>query len=210
MASAEYEVCYSCHGLREQQEAQVIRQDNVTNARLEFDPGNDSYHPVVAPGRNPDVSGLEGGYTPSSRILCSHCHGSDSQGSGPGPRGPHGSAYPPILEREYLLGDDSSESSQSYALCYKCHNRALLLSDMNGFPHRRHVVELQAPCAVCHDAHGSRRNSHLINFMTATKSGTTVVESSGSGRRAFEDLGRLQGRCFLSCHGSDHDPKSYP
>lgn len=208
-ASFEYEVCYACHGLAEQARAAATRQDHVTNVRLELDPSNESYHPVVAPGRNHDVTGFEGGYNASSMIYCVDCHASDSAISSAGTRGPHGSIYEPILEREYQMADPSPESFQAYALCYKCHDRAALLSDRGGFPHRRHVVELQTSCAVCHDAHGSRRNGRLINFMTRGKTGTVVVSSSSGGTLAFEELGRNGGRCFLTCHGSDHNPKSY-
>lgn len=207
-ASFEYEVCYACHGVTEQSRAALVRQDHTTNVRLEFDPANPSFHPVVAPGKNPDVSGFEGGYTPSSLIFCTDCHNSDRSTS-TGPLGPHGSIYEPILKREYQLGDPSPESFQSYRLCYQCHNRTSLLSDQSGFPHRMHVVEAQASCAVCHDAHGSRRNTHLINFTVRERTGGSVVSSSASGRLEFQDLGRFKGQCFLSCHGSDHDPKSY-
>lgn len=208
-ASFEYEVCYACHGLTEQPRALVFRQDPITNARLEFDPGNPSFHPVVAIGKNPDVPSLEAGYTPSSRIGCTDCHNSDSATFAGRPGGPHGSVYAPILEQEYQVGDPTPESFQTYALCYECHNRAVLLSDQSGFPHRTHVVRAQASCAVCHDAHGSRRHTHLINFMVRGRTAGTVVSSSSSGRLEFQDLGRFTGRCFLACHGSDHNPKSY-
>ena len=46
-------------------------------------------------------------------------------------------------------------------------------------------------------------HSHLINF------DRRVVFPSSSGRLEFEDLGRLRGRCFLQCHGKDHDPLEY-
>lgn len=208
-ANFEYEVCYACHGVTEQPRAVTFRQDHVTNVRVEFDPGNPSYHPVVTMGKNAEVPSLEAGYTPSSLITCTDCHNSDSSTFAGRPRGPHGSTYEPILEREYQVGDPSPESFQAYALCYKCHNRTLLLADQSGFPHRRHVVEAQASCAVCHDAHGSRRNTHLINFMDRGKTGGRVVFPSSSRRLEFQDLGRFTGRCFLSCHGMDHDPKGY-
>ena len=206
-AGFQYEVCYGCHGVKEQLRAALIRSDNVTNTRLEFDPANASYHPVVAPARNPLLSGLQPGFAPSSLILCTDCHNSDNPGLA---NGPHGSNYEPILERQYQLQDPSPESYQAYALCYKCHSRSAVFSDHNGFPHQKHVVELQTPCATCHDAHGSRNSAHLINFMVRGKTGTTVVSPSGSGRLEFQDLGPGQGQCYLSCHGSDHNPKTYP
>jgi predicted CXXCH cytochrome family protein len=204
-ASFEYEVCYNCHGIKEQGRAAMIRQDNVTNTRLEFDPANVSYHPVVAPGRSPSLAGFEPGFTPSSVILCTDCHNSDNRSL---INGPHGSSYEPILEREYDLQDPSPESYQAYALCYKCHTRAAIFS--GAFPHQKHVVELSTPCATCHDAHGSRSNTHLINFMVRGKTGNTVVSASKSGKLEFQSLAPGQGQCSLSCHGSDHDAKRYP
>ena len=205
-ATSEYEVCYSCHGVTEQSRTTVIRQDQTVNARLEFDPANPSYHPVVAPGRNRDVTGFEGGYSASSRILCGDCHGSDGS---PPVKGPHGSRYEPILQREYQAQDPNNESPQAYALCYKCHNRAALLNNPTGFPHGRHLVNGQAPCAACHDVHGSRRNPGLINFMILGKAGEMVVSASKAGRLEFQRLAPSKGQCFLSCHGNDHSPKTY-
>ncbi len=206
-ASIEYEVCYSCHGLSDQPRSAMVRKDPVTNTRLEFDLSNLSFHPVEGPGKKRDILGLEPGYTSSSVIACSACHNSDTPNIS---KGPHGSTYEPILEREYAVQDPSPESYKAYSLCYKCHNRAALLSPQSAFPHKLHVVDKEAPCAACHDAHGSRSSRHLINFMTRGKNGNMVVSPSSSGRLEFQDLGNSQGRCYLRCHGSDHDSKGYP
>jgi predicted CXXCH cytochrome family protein len=206
-ASAEYEVCYACHGVNEPSRSTLVRRDNVANTRLELDPANASFHPVVGPGRNPAVAGFESGYSASSTIRCSDCHNSDSRS---GAAGPHGSIYEPILERKYDVQDPSPESYQAYSLCYKCHSRTAVLSDRGGFPHRKHVVDLQTPCATCHDAHGSRTNTSLINFAIRGRTGATLVSPSRSGRLEFQSLGPSRGQCTLTCHGSDHDPKRYP
>lgn len=209
-ARFEYEMCYACHGVGEQARAAMTRVDPVTNVRSELDPANPSYHPVVGPGRNPNVAGLEPGFSPASVIRCSDCHSSDSGRTPNGSKGPHGSIYEPILEREYQVGDPAPESFQSYALCYKCHNRTSLMTDGNGFPHRRHVVEGQASCAVCHDAHGSRRNTRLINFMVSARTGNRVVSPSSAGRLEFVDFGHGRGQCSLTCHRADHNARNYP
>ena len=206
-ATFQYEVCYACHGVKEQGRATFARLDNVTNTRLEFDPANVSYHPVVAPSRNRLLSGFQPGFAPSDQIRCTDCHNGDNSSL---VNGPHGSAFEPILERQYELQDPSPESYQAYALCYKCHSRASVLSDPNGFPHQKHVVDRQTPCATCHDAHGSRNSTYLINFMVRGKTGNTIIFPSSSGRLEFQDLGSGQGQCYLTCHGSDHNPKRYP
>ncbi len=212
-ANNEYEVCYKCHGLKEPGTSGVLRQDNTRNIRLKMDANNPSYHPVTALGRNATIIGLEPGYTASSMILCTDCHNnSDWTPNGLSPRGPHGSWYEPILEREFQIGDPATESFSSYALCYKCHNRTSLLTDIPGrFPHNAHVVVQNTSCAVCHDTHGARQNTRLINFMLRAKVGNTVVSPSLNGRLEFvpDPLQPGRGNCSLSCHGSEHNARPY-
>ncbi|MBI3782251.1 MAG: hypothetical protein HY270_02500 [Deltaproteobacteria bacterium] len=212
-ASFEYEVCLKCHGVSENRDAIVFRADNVTNVRLQIDPQNRSFHPVADVGRNPNVFGLVSPLTAASRISCTSCHNNDalSQTSGSASRGPHGSNYRPILAAEYRFDATSRpETYQLYALCYGCHDRNSLLRGGDAFAHSSHVVDLGVSCAVCHDAHGSRRNAHLINFMTRDLTGKPAVTASSSGRLDYESTGMGSGRCYLTCHGSDHNPKEYP
>ncbi len=208
-ATTESEVCYRCHGIADAAVWVLTRDDNLTNIGLEISVENESFHPVESTGRNPDVPGLEAGYTTSSKITCSDCHGSD-RGAVGGARGPHGSAYEPILAREYQMVDPSMESARSYDLCYQCHNREVLLRDVGGFPHRLHVVESETSCAVCHDAHGSRNRPFLVNFAVAGNAGDSIVTPSSNGKLDFDSFGSGSGQCFLECHGVDHDPFEYP
>lgn len=213
VATFEYEVCLKCHGITEDRNPIVFRTDNVTNLRLQIDPQNPSFHPVADVGRNPNIRGLIVPLTPASRTPCTSCHNNDAAGraGGSAPRGPHGSNYRPILAAEYH--PDAivrPESYQVYALCYGCHDRNTVLSGTDGFPHALHVVDSGASCAVCHAAHGSRQNLHLINFLSRDLTGQVVVTPSSSGQLAYESLGLGTGRCFLTCHGVDHNPKDYP
>lgn len=211
-ANADYEVCLRCHGVAESTEPLVIRADNVTNTRLEIDPRNASTHPIVEPRLGAIIPGLVAPLTPTSRITCTSCHGNEAEtGSGLAPRGPHGSIYEPLLREEYRFESTAgAESHSTYALCFRCHDRTVLLSEMRGpFPHRTHVVDEETSCAVCHDAHGSRRNAHLINFMTRDAARNAVVTPSAGGRLEYEPIGR-GGRCYLSCHGVNHEGRSYP
>lgn len=212
-ATFEYEVCLKCHGITEARIPIVYRTDNVTNLRLQIDPQNPSFHPVADVGRNPNIMGLIAPLTPASRTPCTSCHNNDAAAlvGGSAPRGPHGSNHHPILAAEYH--PDAvvrAESYQLYALCYGCHDRNTVLGGAGGFPHALHVVDSGASCAVCHDAHGSRRNQHLINFMSRDLTGQIVVTPSSSGQLEYASLGMGAGRCFLTCHGVDHNPKAYP
>ncbi len=208
-ASYEYEVCYKCHGLSSATTVGVQRQDNIRNARLQFDPINPSYHPVAAVGKNASIQNLVTGYTASSRIGCSSCHNNDAWvAGGANPAGVHGSIYQPILEREYRTENTVIESAQNFSLCYKCHSRTALTSGTGKFPHSKHFGE-QASCAACHDPHGSRRYTSLINFMRYDRMGVSVVTPTANGRIDYVKTS-TGGQCYLTCHGKEHSPESYP
>ncbi len=200
----EYELCFRCHSDSAGSLAYVNRQFPERNTRLEFDPGSASYHPLETIGRNPDVPSLIAPYTTSSIIKCSDCHNNNAgpNNSGTGPKGPHGSIYPPLLERQLLFNDGIPESYNTYAMCYKCHDRNSILSDQSFPKHSMHIQIERTPCTVCHDPHGVRNAAHLINF-------DRNVVSTSYGQILFEDLGRFHGRCYLTCHVHNHAPETY-
>ena len=207
-----YEVCFRCHADSPGQPApRTTRQIAQTNTRLEFQLGNPSFHPVAGPGRNPNVPSLIAPWTTSSVMSCVDCHNNSASHrlGGSGADGPHGSAFTPILNRNYVTADNTPESASSYALCYACHSRTSILDDQSFGEHRKHIEGEDAPCNVCHDPHGvsstqgtATNNSHLINF-------NTDVVSPFNGQLRFEDRGTFSGACYLSCHGKDHNPESY-
>lgn len=210
-AQYEYEICYRCHADSPDKPPSVtVRQISQNNVRLEFDLNNPSYHSVEGAGANPNVLSLIPPYTVSSVIYCSDCHASDGTNS---PKGPHGSIYPQILKYQYLKADNTPESAEAYALCYSCHNRNSIINRTGNFGqriHKRHIVNENTPCNICHDPHGisssqgnSTNNTHLINFNTA------VVQPDNQGRLRFEDTGVFSGRCYMICHGEEHNPKFY-
>ena len=223
-AQYEYEICVRCHGSNNPVSSRTARQINTlpmpNDVRLEFDPATArSYHPVAAVGKGTNVPSLSAPWTSSSRMTCTDCHnnnagpystGTGTTPSGSGVNGAHGSTYPMLLERQYVVADNTSESATAYALCYKCHNRNSILSDQSGSfrLHNKHVVGERAPCNVCHDPHGvgsagsATRNARLINFQTS------VVTPSGSALY-WERVGTTGGRCYLVCHGENHNPLSY-
>ncbi|MFZ4546909.1 MAG: cytochrome c3 family protein [Bacteroidales bacterium] len=204
-----YEVCYRCHagsnGSPVSTIPRVILQNNV---RLEFAPGNPSYHSVVAAGVNTSVPSLIAPWTSTSKMYCTNCHASDGPGS---PAGPHGSTYQRILKLQYITSDNTTESMAAYALCYSCHNRTSILGDISFKEHSKHIVDEKTPCSTCHDAHGvsgtqgnNINNSNLINFWT-----TIVSASPNNGAIRFVDQGVKRGQCYLVCHGVNHNPYNY-
>lgn len=205
----EYEVCFKCHGDNPGRiESTITRQITQTNTRLEFDPSNPSFHPVVSVGINKNVPSLKSPMTVVTVIYCTDCHNSDSAS---GTKGPHGSNYPNLLAYRYETSDFTQESEYSYELCYRCHSRNSILNDESFPKHKKHLQE-KIPCSACHDAHGissaqgtSRNNSHLINF------DISIVRSDpATGRLEYEDgPGVFHGQCYLECHGKAHSPLSY-
>jgi predicted CXXCH cytochrome family protein len=204
--TAEFELCYRCHADSiARGPARVTRQFVQTNTRLEFDPASASFHPVETIGKNPNVPSLLAPWTASSRMYCTDCH-NNNQGpgaNGAGPKGPHGSVYTPILERELVLSDFNAENYSLYALCYKCHDRNSILSDQSFKEHKKHIVDKRTACTTCHDPHGVEGKTHLINF------NTLYVTPSSNGRLEFLDNGTFRGTCSLTCHGEDHRAESY-
>jgi predicted CXXCH cytochrome family protein len=205
--SFEYELCYRCHADNPGRESPVVtRYVFEKNLRLKFKTSNASFHPVENIGRNRAVPSLLLPMTPSSRIYCTDCHNSDSRSSagGSAPNGPHGSLWRPILERQLVTADLTSESTSAYALCYKCHDRNSILADQSFPEHSRHIVSEKTPCTACHDPHGVKDTAHLINF------DATIVYPNQNGQLGFEDNGIFAGTCSLKCHNKNHDRQSYP
>lgn len=201
----EYELCFRCHGDTIQKGGPVLpRQENQANTRLAFQSLNQSFHPVVAVGRNPKVPSLIDPLKATSIIYCTDCHNSDSgpRAGGTGPDGPHGSRFAPLLERQLVMDDNTPESPANYALCYKCHSRTAILSDQpDSFKfHRKHIVDKQTACTTCHDSHGVADTRALINF-------NKLYVSPNKGIISFNDNGPGNRSCTLTCHGSAHDEK---
>jgi predicted CXXCH cytochrome family protein len=205
----QYEICFKCHADNNViKRVEIDRDLRQLNARLEFSPLNPSFHPVTIKGVNLDVPSLRPEYTTLSIILCTDCHNNDDA---VGPRGPHGSSNRFLLEKKYNTEGLVAEDYNEYALCYKCHDRDSILNDESFLSHRKHIVDEKASCSVCHDPHGisvtqgnSTNNSNLINF------DTTIVLPDSQGRLFYEDTGLFNGRCFLKCHGDNHEPEEYP
>ncbi len=209
-ANEEYEICFGCHADNAFVGSSVVtRIIQETNERLRFEPGNPSFHPVVAAGKNMNVPSLRPEYSETDMIYCTDCHGSDSsvKAGGVGANGPHGSIYPHILIARYE--QDSypiNYSSSNYSLCFRCHDpNALFNPQISTFgnSHRTHVIGHGTSCSVCHDPHGvsvaqgatTRNNAHLINFDIRFVDPLTAEYDS------------VAKNCTVSCH--TQNPKQY-
>lgn len=206
--TTESEVCYRCHA------ESANLPGKYTNKRIEFSLTNPSFHPVEGEGRNSAVISLIRPYrekkiSPAdiSKISCSDCHGNDDRN---GPKGVHASRFMYILKDNFETGDYVSESVQAYALCYSCHSRASVLGNESFRYHSLHIngksgFNSGTSCYTCHNSHGSTEYKYLIKF------NRSVVFPNSKGLLKYVEKGRAKfsGECYLSCHGVDHNPKSY-
>lgn len=190
----EYELCYRCHS------ESANLPGNSSNKHEEFRTTNPSFHPVEGEGKNTFVISLKSPYVAQkqkpkdvSLVSCNDCHGNDDPN---GARGPHGSNYPGLLSLNYQMDDERSESEQAYALCYKCHARASILSN-ESFPY--HALHIQGQlggqggvsCFTCHDSHGSSQYPHLIKF------NEIVVAENSAGKLLYKSQGYTARRGLL-------------
>ncbi|MBJ6751530.1 cytochrome c3 family protein [Geomonas anaerohicana] len=215
-ADYQYEICFKCHAEKAFAGTSITRQINTQNTRFEFSLDNPSYHPVAGPGKAITVPSLRTdlGWSTSSVIYCSDCHGSDQskKAGATGPNGPHGSSYKYLLLANYDTDFyPRPYSDANYALCFRCHYQNRLFDSTSPFQlpstgvslHSVHVVQQGVPCFVCHEPHGvssvngatDQNNAHLINFAT------------NFGIVASYDATAIPKNCTSNCHSSN--PRSY-
>lgn len=195
----QYQICFKCHTTW----AYGSNPPNTpsggfpeTDISKEFNPLNPSYMPVEDIGNNPFrtaggvsyASSLIGGFTPTSRLVCSDCHASDNDAD---PRGPHGSNNPFILRGPWNRQTGQRTDAKvpginsSGHLCFKCHDFQVYTNQNNvGNPNQTgfsgggknmHALMVGAAnksysnaaivCMDCHVVipHGYYRN-HLIGY----------------------------------------------
>lgn len=149
--------------------------------------------------------------TTATILYCTDCHNSDQARSsnGTGPNGPHGSAYPHLLQFNLAQdavgggGGGGGGSSTGSALCNKCHNVSTV---RNESPHDEHGG---VGCTTCHDPHGviggsASANRAMMNFDTS-------VAAKASVYFGYYYLGTSGGQkgCYTNCHGENHNPHNY-
>ena len=158
-----------------------------------------------------------------TRIFCTDCHNSDDnrEFGGTGPNGPHGSNNDHILERPYLISQvtpgawptagpgtpiinlntnmSTDPGNSPFALCAKCHDLNIILSDTSFREHSQHIRD-GFSCSVCHSAHGVPAGG------SGTISGKRLVNFDVNVVRPYNGvLSYSNGTCTLTCHGKDHN-----
>ena len=192
----QYQLCLKCHsyyafGTNPPLDPWGLMRGSgqLTDQAIEFNPNNDSYHPVVAPGKNDFImntvagtqdysASLLGNLTPNSTMTCSDCHTDNSYTgiSGAVPKGPHGSDEWPILRAPW--DSTTGTAGTSGHLCFKCHDPSTYgstaVSDgtpRSGFSidgtynlHYVHGAVFSKSCMTCHAAvpHGWKRRALLV------------------------------------------------
>jgi len=194
----EYELCFRCHS------SSSMSTHGVTkDIKSKFENIFGSSHPLLREN-NAEMeffTSLKDEWKSRKYIECSDCHGSDDLTAS---EGVHGSTNPFILKFEYELRSGNPEGERTYRLCYNCHEREKVLSPQSFPYHINHVVIGKISCYECHDAHGSSE-PHLLKLGKANPN----ITPSSSGKIEFIKKGGRHGRCFLKCHGFDHNPKEY-
>ncbi len=122
----EYEICFKCHssfswgaGAKPTTSTGTL----LTDQAMEYNPSNASYHAVAGPSKLPAGRGTYvNGWTATSTITCSDCHGNDV--ASPAPQGPHGSINTPILKKAYTDNYSTvlSQTQPTTDLCFDCHD----------------------------------------------------------------------------------------
>ncbi len=163
-----------------------------------------------------DIYGSPLGRSMGVQILCTDCHNSDDnrEFGGSGPNGPHGSKWTHILERRYefsqttapgqlinnLMPTPDLSINGPYAMCGKCHNLSVILSNSTFTEHARHIND-GFSCSTCHTAHGmgavngSISGERLVNF------DINVVAPNGAIPITYS---RATNSCNLTCHQHPH------
>lgn len=235
----QYENCLRCHGTGPGKQsllmygyapARLVRLPDFLNVIPEFSPNATSSHPVFHDRSSPlsqpslrtfmlTLSGQNSSRATGPRIFCTDCHNSDDnrEFGGQGPNGPHGSANPHILERNYQFSQASVPGGPvtnlfpnpdlgpngPYAMCGKCHDLSSVLNNTSWIKHSTHVGQDGFTCSVCHTSHGMGTNSPNVSGERLLNFDINVVGANGSYPISYN---RGTGTCVLMCHQVAHNP----
>lgn len=204
-AEREYEICFKCHSRANTGMYTTWNESGWTDVAREFNPGNQSYHPVVQAlplqGDDPSTSWgssrlaekqLSGGWMQGDTMWCSDCHGDSMQGTA---EGPHGSSVPYILKETvpstkgprvywpnrpegtpYTIDNVAADGLESQLFCSNCH-----INISGNRAHEKSDMHKSGPCTQCHILvpHGGKM-SRLIGDGSPTSTMPTRYAAGGN------------------------------
>ncbi|GAB4257261.1 cytochrome c3 family protein [Thermincola ferriacetica] len=162
-ATEEWEICYKCHSSYWNNLSAAGKRDIA--AEFYRTTGTYSYH-YVELSNNPNLdttrvnAHLINGWTATSKMKCTDCHGSPT-----GAKGPHGSPYPNILKGSYDTSINTRTGLPSDFICFRCHEENYYKTQ-----HMNNKSDhMQVSCKRCHGTrfHGSNR-AHFIAVNNGT------------------------------------------
>ena len=200
-ATAEWQVCFKCHagtGFATGGTGSL----SMTDLALEFNPNNQSYHPVIQPlpatgNRRLAATALTGGWTPGMVMTCTDCHATNQSSS----YGPHGSSVKWMLNPKttgtkyynwpfqtaanngsstatnYLTGTGTT-TSPTANFCFSCHTWA-----GGGGAHTQRSSGHAAKCVECHIRvpHGGKALRLLTGYSGTTLPARYFPNGAGGG-----------------------------
>ncbi len=205
----------------------AVAAPDPLNVIPQFAPTSTSSHPVThdrsgvfpQPSLRANMVQLNGsttGRVMGSRIFCSDCHNSDDnrEFGGTGPNGPHASKWKHILERRYefsqaavpggtismLYPNPDLSINGPYAMCAKCHDLNILLSNSSFTQHSRHIID-GFTCSTCHTSHGMGAASANISGERMVNFDINVVAPNGNTPISYN---KATNSCTLTCHNHAH------
>jgi len=200
----EYQLCFKCHSGF----TTLSPNTGFTPSRyrldkaVEFNPGNPSYHPVEAPGKNTTAkmaASLAGSspykkwsFTTGSTIRCVNCHASSTTynlvtpPSASGDLPMHTSKNPGILLQNYrnrvLKTPSDPYTNTDFALCFMCHANSPFATE--------------ASAATNFSLHGLH-----VAGLDGEGSGGTDIDGEGSGGTDIDTPGAGGGNAICAeCH----------
>lgn len=233
----EYQVCFKCHssyttlptylpggyqnaaaiadGLKKLTTGGTNNQiaDNRDMAQ-EYNPNNISFHPIMAAGKNLNINAtaFQAGWSYTSRMYCSDCHGNPNATTAGHGNGPHGSVNLHLLDKgiggaaQYPTYHSTNPGAN--IVCTKCHVSGRTDTGSRFNYHNYHLSK--SACYDCHDSHGSERE-HLMNFSRNAAGCITAFGASpyNTSQSAFNHVaGTATNACVVTCHGTGHSTGS--
>ncbi|GAB4341892.1 MAG: hypothetical protein Kow0099_19010 [Candidatus Abyssubacteria bacterium] len=179
----EYQLCFKCHSYWAYGSFPPLLPGGggqQTDQSIEFNPNNVSSHNVIqTPNLDLRITAFVNGWSRSSQMYCSDCHGSNRAQD---PQGPHGSQLQFLLKAPWNLDTGQRTTDTSDHLCFLCHdfstyaqpndNRGTGFSAGN-FSRNLHGLHSQEDhplanrpiaCMDCHNKipHGMNRRAMLV------------------------------------------------